>query len=107
MTANAAEPVITAPISAADVRQIRKIVASVSKAPIVGIEGDLTKRKVPGAFARNMYFTADGRPVWTYERADVVWAQTALTPQAVMMYKLRKSDRGWKIIEKRYAEDRP
>jgi hypothetical protein len=107
VTATAAEPEVTAPISAADAREICKIVRSVSKAPIVGIQGDLTKRQVPGAFVRNVYFTDNGHPVWTYERADLVWEMTELTPQAWMMFKLRKSARGWKIIEKRYVEDRP
>ena len=107
LSVSAADLQVTAPISPTDVREIRKIVTSVTKAPVVSIEGDRTKRRVPGASARNVYFTADGRPVWTYERADLVWAATELTPQAWMMYKLRKSARGWKILEKRYAEDRP
>jgi hypothetical protein len=107
LSASAAELQITAPISASDVREIRKIVTSVTKAPIVAIEGDRTKQHIRGAFPRNVYVSSDGRRITTYERADIVWAQTALTPQAVMMYKLRKLPRGWKIIEKRIAEDRP
>ena len=101
----AAQLDITAPISATDVRQIRKLVASETRDSIVGIAGARTNKPLPGAVPVSEYRDKDGRTVTTYDRADVVWVLTSHKHGHAMMYKLEKSTAGWKMVDKVEAHE--
>jgi hypothetical protein len=104
----AGEPNVTAPVSAEDVRQICKVVASTTTDPITSILGVISTEYVPGAVAReSFHFAADGTkvPSTCYERADLVWVVTSHKTLLPTMHKLEKSPHGWKIISKQQMVD--
>ena len=99
-----AEPPPAAPISRSDVREITRVIARVTKKPILMIVGVIEESPVPGAVKGGAYMlnTNTGERTPQYIRTDLVSVYMRYTDRShVDVYAVRKVRGRWKIESKK------
>lgn len=99
----AADPPCSAPISRNDVREIVRVIRSVTAKPILVIVGAHEEKFVPGAVTGHAYLldTKTGKRTDQFTRTDLVSVYMRYTDRShVDVYTVRKVRGRWKIEKK-------